>query len=238
MKKVLTLLLAMMMLTSIGSTWREATAEQAAEITFQDIPWGSTYEDTVAHLVACGVINDDAVTIFNETEWFYVLNEQGKMVKVTKEIFPDTYNPEVLMSFDISAPYNGLNPEFKMGGYEVNKLEFFFVNDGTTTRLVSVLALPLPYDTFPAMCLDLVGKLDAVYGEGKLTKIPRTPESYEYSYINLGGAGSAVYIYHREAVVFDFMYGTTNALHMLGEAFEKMPTLVDEAPAPSDTNGL
>lgn len=238
MKKVLALLLAVLMLASIGCAWAEGTAVEPAEITFQGIPWGSTYEDTVTHLVACGVIKDESVIVLHETEWFYVLNEQGEMVQVTKEIFPDTYNPIVLMSCNISASYNELNSEFKMGGYAVNKLDFFFINDGTTTQLVSVLALPLPSDTFSDMCLDLVDKLDTVYGKGELTQTRTTPGNYRYSYINIGGECSAVYIYNNKDLVFDFMYGTTDALHMLDEAFEKMPATVDETSSANDTNGL
>ena len=38
MKKLLALILAVMMLASIGCAWAEGTTEEAVEITFQGIP--------------------------------------------------------------------------------------------------------------------------------------------------------------------------------------------------------
>jgi len=90
---MLALLLAVLMLASVGCAWAEETAEEPAGITFQGIPWGSTYEETISYLIACGIITDETMAIFNETEWFYVLNEKGEMVRVTQKTFPDTYSP-------------------------------------------------------------------------------------------------------------------------------------------------
>lgn len=40
-KKILALLLARMMLESVGCAWGEETAEEIREIAFQDIPWAA-----------------------------------------------------------------------------------------------------------------------------------------------------------------------------------------------------
>lgn len=45
MKKLLALIVAAMMLVSVGCAWAESMAEELGEITFQDIPWGSSLEE-------------------------------------------------------------------------------------------------------------------------------------------------------------------------------------------------
>ena len=44
MKKVFALLLTVMMLAGISCAWAEGTTEEAVEITFQGITWGSSVE--------------------------------------------------------------------------------------------------------------------------------------------------------------------------------------------------
>lgn len=237
MKKALVLLLAVLMLANVGCAWAEETGE-AVGITFQGIPWGSTYEETVRRLVECGVLKDETYAGLEEGAWWFdVLDEHGEIIRVEKETFPDSYNPAALVSFRINSAC-GLVPEFTMGGYSVNALEFFFANDGTTTRLVSVMVLPLPSDTFPAMCLDLVEKLDAVYGKGTLVETRFTSTTVGHTYSRICDDHSAVYIASKEDLYFDFMYGTTDALQMLGEAFENLPSAGNNNPSANDTGGL
>jgi len=237
-KKLLALLLTMLVAFPLLAFADDAPTE-AQVITFQGIPWGSSFEDTVAGLVSAGVIADSSsALLFEEDVYFYVLNESGEMHQVHQgesDFFQNNFAPQA-MKYCYIGPYDVL-PTFTMGGYKVNSLYFYFAFDGRNTKLLSVLVITLPSDNLPDMTLDLAQKLDSVYGPGRLTREVKNKLRSELTYTRRCEDNSAVYMYNLGDVAFDFMYGTTLAFDWLDEAYGHF-TVENKTVDPADVGGL
>lgn len=162
MKKVLALLLAVLMLASIGCAWAEGTAEEPAEITFQGIPWGSSLEETAEALIALGLISD-------QTEMQYVgggllpfFNENGPILLGEMSRIEGTLKAEATPVYAIEVQ------DFSVAGYRTTGIAFNFAFDGEQTKLITVyLVLENPGGMLnDDMEADLALKITQVYGEG------------------------------------------------------------------------
>lgn len=212
MKKVLALLLAVLMLASIGCAWAEETVEEPAEITFQDIPWGLSVEEVQGALektgaetryyddhFESGILNDDENSVINYTDSL----REGSMLLVTDY-------PELI------------------GGYEVKMMCFDFLlgvenqswnRNETHLRQVSIKLVNHDFD-------DLLQKMTNIYGE---------PTPMGYGYMWYGDNSTAVYLQDGSYCLY---YGKIDALETIEAQWAEINGLPIPTANPSDTNGL
>ena len=154
MKKVLALLLAVLMLASIGCAWAEGTTEEAVEITFQDIPWGSSVEEVKSWAKEKGF---DSVTLYPDPVAPVFLDVSGK------------YSSGHVKSAKVLFAYAFDSDPFQIAGYSIYSLKFYFdVQDEKTelgTVVVCIQESGASKEQTQAILDDLEQKLITVYGE-------------------------------------------------------------------------
>lgn len=170
MKKILSLLLAVLMLVSVGGAWAEETTEEAAkypgEITFQDIPWGSSAEEVKKWAKEKGFQKVTNVGPFISA----FLDASGKYVKGRMSYANLNGDDRILFARD--------NTSFQIAGYLIDNLAFHFdVQNGKPELCTVVVYFQSPefvssLDTHEqareqgkAILDDLEQKLITVYGE-------------------------------------------------------------------------
>ena len=228
MKKVFALLLTVMMLAGISCAWAEGTTEEAVEITFQGITWGSSVE-----AVAEWVVQREEFTMNYNAEqllsgympWskgYYsdiILTEDGAILDVNME---NNYQ-SVLASWGI---FDFMPSGYAIAGYGMSEISYAFTYDGETTGLISVgVRLDCPNGPDAAF-EDLQQKLRTVYGEGDVDN--------ENIYFKKGANNTAVLLRKNENPIL--IYGVTNA----AELIDAMMAVETPAPTanPADTSGL
>ncbi len=169
MKRFLALILAIVMLASVGCAAAEGTIldllslvgipvaedipvpEYPDEITFQDIPWGSSMEEVESWAKENGFqseVNTRPMKIAH-------LNESGGYwCSKANYVFEGA---ELLIA-------DG-NASFRIAGYAIDRLTFYFVVHDGKTELGTVEVLPVqPTKETEAVMKDLEQKLITVYG--------------------------------------------------------------------------
>lgn len=233
MKKVLAFLLAMMMLVSVGCAWAEGTTEEAAEITFQDIPWGSSV-DTVAEWVIqreeYSLPYDTAEKLLNQyMPWSK--GSSGRNIILTTD--GTTLDGQVerdygkaLANWTTFGGERGELAGFAIAGYKMNELYYDFTFDGEATGLISVgISLECPNGEDAAFT-DLQQKLRTVYGVGDIDD--------ENTYFKMGANNTAVLLRKNGTPIL--IYGITNATEPLDASIGA--TGATPTANPSDTSGL
>lgn len=170
MKNLLATLLAVMMLTSIGCAFAEGTTEDAVEITFQDIPWGSSMEEVKSWAKENGF----------QKFW----NNSSGVIKTP--VYLDTsgkYSQAILKSANDLANYEALftsdNTSFQIAGYTIPRLDFWFSKQDGETELGTVVVYIQQdvTDEQSQMILDdLEQKLITVYGENAAPSTDNSPK--------------------------------------------------------------
>jgi len=178
MKKWLALLLAALMLASVGCAWAEETAEEVAEITFQDIPWGSSKEEVKSWAKKNGF--HEVSEPVHYTDVF--LDESGKYV-IAGSGFISSGCDKILCACD--------NASFQIAGYTICQLDFHFDDqDGKIelhTVVVHVLDPDATEEQMQATLDDLEQKLITVYGENAVPSTDNSPSGSVYGYDFLSG---------------------------------------------------
>lgn len=212
MKNVVTLMLALLMLASFGCAWAEENADEPAEITFQDIPWGLSVEEVKSALAKIGaegtyyddhfergILNDDENSVLNYTDSL----KEGSMLLITDY-------PELI------------------GGYEVKMICFDFLlevndqnwnRDATHLRQVSIKLADHDVD-------DLLEKLTSIYGE---------PTPMGNGYMWLGDNATAVYLQDGSYCLY---YGKIDALETIEAQWAEINGHPVSTSNPFDTHGL
>ena len=228
MKKVFALLLTVMMLAGISCAWAEGTTEEAVEITFQGITWGSSVE-----AVAEWVVQREEFTMDYNAEQLLsgyipwskgihtkiILTEDGAILDVNME---NNYK-SVLARWGFG---DFMLPGYAIAGYGMSQISYAFTYDGETTGLISVgVCLDCPNGPDAAF-EDLQQKLRTVYGEGDVDN--------ENIYFKKGANNTAVLLRKNENPIL--IYGVTNA----AELIDAMMAVETPAPTanPADTSGL
>lgn len=159
MKKAFTLLVAVMMLFSIG--W--ASAEEAKEITFQGIPWESDFSFVTQQMLDAGFISPelpaDTLPQFMGNGYGTYLFWDNSIQCVN--IGPKDY-PSVFSTFHLSGPF--LAAEKKIGGYGITRLDLTFAKERDTTKFLTAV-LTLQMENAEQGYSDLAEKLTSIYGE-------------------------------------------------------------------------
>ena len=176
MQKVYALLLAMLMLASVSCAWAEGTTEEIGEITFQDIPWGSSKED-----VEDWAKENGFQTVTNEGTFApKFLDASGKYVNTRMFTYaPATGDDRILFARD--------NTSFQIAGYLIDSLDFHFDAQNEKPELCTVVVYFQPsYNLLDfgvyaqaqkqaqAILDDLEQMLTTVYGENA---VPSTDNS-------------------------------------------------------------
>lgn len=195
MKKLLALVLAAMMLASIGCAWAEGTTEEAVEITFQGIPWGSSVEEVVSWAKENGFSER-----FISSPFFVAsLDKSGKYTNTS--LYLSGISVKMLTAMASSS--------FQIAGYTVS-LEFYFDARGEKTELGTVVATIQAPQT-QAMLDDLEQELITAYGENALPSTDISPNGTGDRYRKLGAADTAVCLTNNPNYGAQLIYGKTNA---------------------------
>ena len=222
MKRVLALLMAVLMLACGGS----ALADEERELTFQGVPWGSSFQETMQSLLDSGLLDSGLLVnnrnmsvqeyidkIGTNADVTYLYSQENKEWDVT--ISGGEYVCKFWAYSGVSGDYNISVPEDKtIAGYGIDRIEFSFVKQGEDTRLMTV-QLHLDYQDAAAAYEDLRAKLSSVYGEGEHSEAHKidTWSGANHSMIFLRHNGSSV----------ELLYGTTDAEEWMKEAEAAIP---------------
>lgn len=173
MKKILALLLAVLMLASVGYAWAEETTEEEVEITFQGIPWGSSRDEIKSWAIENGFQFVGPVAHYTQA----FLDESGKYVS-DGIIYSTSDSGKFLQAYD--------NDSFQIAGYTIPALDFHFdVRDGKTelnTVVVHILHSDATNEQAQAILDDLEQKLITVYGENAVSSTDNSPSGSIYGY--------------------------------------------------------
>lgn len=226
MKKILALLLAVLMLASIGCAWAE---ESVKPITWQGIPWGSSLEETTDALIVLGLISDETEMQYLGGGLLPFFNENGPIdINEMYRIPEGTLKPE-------ATPVYGIEPQdYIIAGYRTAAVAFNFAFDGENTKLITIyVLLERPQGMRKdEMYDDLALKTAQVYGEG-VAELGGLMFSSEETFLFMGDdfTGSPGVM---------LLYATGNGYALAVEAsqgFNDTPqTTVD--PSTLDTSGL
>lgn len=150
MKRIALLLMAVVMLASACCVQAEETAQEAAGITFQGIPWGSSVEEVRAWLVSNHVCNEDVHEWLSRNEILdvgtvrlsveeVVLSNMG-IGCILREDGSRTGTPEGMEMMFPAIQFNAseLHPDYRVLGVAPKTITFTFRYDGESTGLISV----------------------------------------------------------------------------------------------------
>ena len=173
MKQLLALVLAAMMLASIGCAWAEGTTEEAVEITFQDLPWGSSQKQVESWAKKKGLV------IQNVPFTDVYLDASGKYVTGGMSYIGGKSDKFLRAKNDSS---------FQIAGYTINQLDFHFTEQDGKMGLYTVVVYVYQPDVqlilaaansntsskeddqIQAILDDLEQKLITVYGENDMSE--------------------------------------------------------------------
>ena len=204
------------------------------EITFQGIPWGSSFDDSFKIMESNGFTTDEyGVTL----EWLknngYPRSGSGSFLVPEESRNYMTGNvsqyTDVLSCFQFEM--GTLAEDKKIAGYDISQIEFSFVSLGDDTKLITA-AVRLKWENQERAFDDLHDKLSSVYGEA------------EHKQDNNGIVNNYVWKGENNSIVLlDFgqqflqlYYGTADATEWLEQAQQEyVPTNTVDS---SDTSGL
>lgn len=217
MKRVLAFLFAFLMLTAC------AYADEAAEITYQGIPWGSSVETMKKWAKDQGF-----KVVAEHTSSPSYLDAEGKFTQSI--LMMNTSNTGCTI---VTAQQNSA---FQVAGYDVSSLGFCFDTvDGKPALATVTVSIDPKYDRAQALD-DLKQKLAQVYGENECTTEPKA-NSFMPSYVSLGeryfkqGANNTAVCLTYPGGSVTIVYGKTDAF---ADQKESQPVTV----SPYNFNGL
>jgi len=235
MKRIGSVLLIMILVSGIFCGAAFADDKKGKEVTFLDIPWESSIEDTVALLKDKGVIVDIAQKCIPTENWLIDGSQNGNLLNSKCAIMWSTEYSAVLQSADF---YKDVElTDYEIGGYVISNMELLFMNDGDNSKLISVcvyLETPSGYDATKDVFPNIKEKLESVYG--KLKKV--SCFGYRgYSYKGNNNAGVCLMNLADNGGWITLVYGRTDAVDLLKEA---MKSVRDSNPdlSTTNTNGL
>lgn len=212
MKRVLALLMAVLMLACGGS----ALADEERELTFQGVPWGSSFQETMQSLLDSGfLVNNRNISV---QEMDRILNQGcGRFL-----YFLDDY----WCAFDCGEEYICNYPAYSgndisvaedktIAGYGIEEIDFSYVKQGEDTRLMTV-KLFLDYQDGAATYEDLRAKLSYVYGEGEHSEASGSIDTWS-------GANHSMIFLRYNGSHIELCYGTADAEEWLEEAKAAIP---------------
>ena len=226
MKKIIALFLAAMMMLGMAGT----ALAYDEQITFQEIPWGSSVEETIKLLNEKGFLDPEWAEYVNQV----LIPESGYYIKKREEINAEMSgdNGKVLTLLQIDRGNLFLAEDKRIAGYPVERLEFTFVVNGAESQLVDV-GIDLKYENAAEAIADLQQKLTSVYGNSKHADVFYGTIATDCW---IGADNSIILLYSSEnGSVFTLDYGTLNAERMIAAASGNAPkNNVDS----SDVGGL
>lgn len=155
MKKWIAMLLATVLLLNMGC----ALADVDTEITFQDIPWGSSKEDVYHIVLEKGLAQ-------TEDEYIYESDDGGTYLSYNTQYnthYWESNQSDLLNRLDASWNFN---KEKKIAGYNLDRLNFSFITEKDETHLIYVEVMLDWKSNAEEAYADLQQKLTTVYGEG------------------------------------------------------------------------
>lgn len=153
MKKWIAMLLATVLLLNMGC----ALADVDTEITFQDIPWGSSKEDVYHIVLEKGLAQ-------TEDEYIYESDDGGAYLSYdSQKNYVGKTGSDFLSWLDASWNFN---KEKKIAGYNLDRLNFSFITENDETHLIYVEVMLDWKSNEEEAYADLQQKLTTVYGEG------------------------------------------------------------------------
>ena len=208
MKKIVLWMLALTLL--LGCV--PASAEFKEEIRFSEIPWGSDMETACRILLAAGVINEDGVSRFEQTEKVVNMRRTGRW-RGSETSYPH-FVPN-LRDYRIEQEEESANVEsvslmsgMVIGdwlGIEVHHIELVFALDGETEKLVHAeVSLMVNRENLEPQLESLYGKADRRVGYGLFWR----------------GANQTALLYEQTAI----HYGLLNAKEIVDAAEIKVTT--------------
>lgn len=153
MKKWIAILLATVLLLNMGC----ALADVDMEITFQDIPWGSSKEDVYHIVLEKGLAQ-------TEDEYIYESDDGGTYLSYDSQKNYIRNTGSDFLSW-LQASWN-FNKEKIIAGYNLDRLNFSFITENDETHLIYVEVVLDWKSNEEEAYADLQQKLTTVYGEG------------------------------------------------------------------------
>ena len=227
MKKIFALILTAMLLGLTGTA-----LAYDKKITFQEIPWGSSVEDTIKILNDKGFFNPEWAEYVNQI----LMSECGSYIKEREEINAEMSgeNSKVLTLLQIDHGNQFLADDKKIAGYPVERLEFTFVVNGAESQLVNV-GIDLEYKNAAETIADLQQKLTSVYGNSIHADVLHGIIATDCW---MGTDNSIILLYISEnGANFTLDYGTLNAEKMITVALENHTAPTNNVDS-SDVGGL
>lgn len=213
MKKLLALILAVMMLASISCAWAEGTTEEAVEITFQGIPWGSSVEEVVSWVKENGFSER-----FISSPFFVAsLDKSGKYTNTS--LYLSGISVKMLTAMASSS--------FQIAGYTVS-LEFYFDSRGEKTELGTVIVSIQDPQTQEILD-NLEQELITAYGENALPSTDISPNGTGDRYRKVGAADTAVCLTNNPNYGVQLIYGKINPFTNEKVAKESVEETVEKA---------
>ena len=235
MKRIGSVLLIMILVSGIFCGAAFADDKKGKEVTFLDIPWESSIEDTTALLEDKGVLTDPTTLGYED---YRIIEGPGNGLVLTPKSIANISNDydRVLKDIILIREW-GLNDDYKIGGYAISNMELLFMDDGSNTKLISVcinLETPSGYDTVKDVFPDIKQKLTTVYGKlKKMRFFGNVGCNYK------GNNDTGLCLLSQSLIDNNIMlvYGRTDAVDLLKEA---MKSVRDSNPdlSTTNTNGL
>lgn len=247
MKKILALLLAVLMLASIGCAWAEGTTEELPEIAFRDVQLGEN----------CGKFKKTVDVLKNETilKGFYPAHEY-LTYRIDDIILYWDFNQnnetnnnallkDVVLFGEIGTYFN-YNGGTLVAGYKPSRVDAFFVRpvaDGAIVANDDAAIFYAAYYAFnncdDAMEADLTSKLSSLYGTAGNTTVEQSKNAPGNKYIVWYGANDTEVTLYRSGRTICIVYAWRGAEALIDEALAiaeaNQPPAKDVS---GDTSGL
>ena len=231
MKRIGSVLLMMILVSGIFCGAAFADDKKGKEVTFLDIPWESSVEDTIALLKDKGVLSDLTQTGIPTERWLFDGSQNGYLLNSKCAFKLPTEYSAVLQCADF---YKDVElTDYEIGGYKIYEMILLFLREDGNSKLISVsvnLEVPSGYDATKDVFPNIKEKLESVYG--KLKKV--SFYGYRgYSYKGNNNAGVCLQNLADAGGWITLVYGRTDAVDLLKEA---MKSVHDSNPGLSTTN--
>ena len=233
MKKIIVVFMAAMMLLGLAGT----ALAYDAEITFQGIPWGSSYEEA-GHILFDSeffIIEEEIALQMDEKEFLQNVMYMSRctpcyLIEKKGAIRVDSSSDFKQVGYECNV-YNPFGQLKSIGGYSFTPI-MYFAGNGENEALIAV---SLSAGSDKAMFDDLEKKLTSVYGDRKTGKAETLTGSKATYYAWLGSNNTCIWLFNDLSRI-RLVYGTLDAESILNEYLSAAPT---EKPVDStDVGGL
>ena len=209
MKKIIALLLAATMLLGMITAFAE---DEAKEITWQDIPWGSSFDGVHQIMTDKGIYNPSSTTVMQGKHANSIMSGlAGAFLLENGDIEEEWYSDKYIKSEIRHLVY--FAPEVVAGGYNVKTLIFTFSPDD---KLMTIVVGIDTNDFWSGPAEDLSTKLKTVYGAS----------DNENRYLKLGENNTAVTL-GSTPMATGIIYGKTNWNEVLPGESENVVDVTD-----------